>query len=82
MTVKGTMNTTMEKMISKTLSSCQYSFKCLTAIVRALSSAPGRSASDDKVADEMGSEEDSEPALVVGLRGSVSRYRLRRLDRA
>ena len=61
MTVKGTMNTTMEKIITKTLSSYQSSFKFMTAVGRPRSSALGRSDSDDKVADEMGSEEDLEP---------------------
>ena len=39
----------------------QTSYKCLTAAGRPLSSAPGSSDSDDEVADEMGSESDSEP---------------------
>ena len=60
MTVKGTMNTTMENMI-KTLSSCQSSFKCSTAASRPPLSALGSSDLEDEVADEMGSEEDLEP---------------------
>ena len=53
MTVKGTMNTTMEKMITKTLSCYQAAYKCPSVAARPWSSAPGRSDSDDKVANEM-----------------------------
>ena len=55
------MNTTMEKMITKTLSCYQAAYKCPSVAARPWSSAPGRSDSDDKVADKMGSDEDSEP---------------------
>ena len=47
MPVKGTMNTTMEKMITKTLSCYQAAYKCPTT------AALGRSDSADEVADKM-----------------------------
>ena len=53
MTVKGTMNTTMEKMITKTLSCYQGAYKCPTAAARPRSSALGRFDSDNEVANEM-----------------------------
>ena len=47
------MNTTMEKMITNTLSCYQGAYKCPTTAARPRSSALGRSVSDNKVADEM-----------------------------